>query len=114
MQASCNPHSAETTHSGLQCGGEPIIFGWHAHTAAPFDTRHTEFNPPVSNRMKILLYIFLTDVDFNIYFYFFGVNFRTWRWIAEVCWYTYSWQWAACNERITGMSLRANTAWNMI
>lgn len=45
--ASCNPHSADTTHSGRQFGGEPIIFVWQAHTAAPFDTRQFEFWPPV-------------------------------------------------------------------
>lgn len=52
MQAFCNAHSAETTHSGLQFGGEPIIFGWQAHTAAPFATRQTEFCPPVNAILK--------------------------------------------------------------
>lgn len=44
-QAYCNAHSALTTHSGRQLGGEPIIFDWQAQTAAPFATRQTEFAP---------------------------------------------------------------------
>lgn len=56
-QASCKPHSADTTHSGLQFGGEPIIFVWQAHTAAPFVTRQFEFGPPdimINNKNAIM------------------------------------------------------------
>lgn len=33
------------THSGLQLGADPIIFGRHEHTAAPFMSLHWELGP---------------------------------------------------------------------
>lgn len=44
-QARFVEHSALTTHSGLQFGGDPWYSGRHEHTAFPFFSMHLLFGP---------------------------------------------------------------------